>query len=244
TLGWTKGKMFMGGKLHKQGRGVSVYNAFIREKLAEANEGTWGEVGQRWRLRDFVRQHKAELSCQYSRLTATQRAHLVSELKTIRANRVKIICTNPMAIKKDADTTFDKMVDEVCCLLVIHSHTSIWSAICNRLGIQGMYMAVRSSTEQFNEPKIFFTQAASNFFCDILKLEPRDVALKFEAYVVQKLHTTGEYYCLSLDSTNGNTLEKILDYGKDGTGRKRAKKIIMNYDNYEGNIVERYGVAL
>lgn len=52
-------------------------------------------------------------------------------------------------------------------------------------------MAVRTSTEHHNEPKIFFTQGANNFFRNILKLDPRDVALKFEAYVVNKLHAPG-----------------------------------------------------
>ena len=52
-------------------------------------------------------------------------------------------------------------------------------------------MAVRSSTDHHNEPKIFFTQGAANFFRDVLKLDPQEVSLRFEAWVLNKLHTWG-----------------------------------------------------
>lgn len=50
-------------------------------------------------------------------------------------------------------------------------------------------MDVRSTSDHYNEPKLYCTQGAINFFQEVLKVDPRDLALRFEAWVLNKLHT-------------------------------------------------------
>ena len=70
-------------------------------------------VGERWKLTHFVRAHVLDLRKKYSRLTDAQKAQLTKELKADHENKTTIVRTNPMAIKKDVDATFNGMVAEV-----------------------------------------------------------------------------------------------------------------------------------
>ena len=45
-------------------------------------------------------------------------------------------------------------------------------------------MAVRGSVEDYHEPKVFFSEKAERFVKQVLKLEPRELALKLEAWAV------------------------------------------------------------
>jgi hypothetical protein len=48
-------------------------------------------------------------------------------------------------------------------------------------------MAVRGSVEDYTEPKLFFSEKALRFVKDVLQLEPKTLALKFEAWCVSGL---------------------------------------------------------
>jgi len=57
-----------------------------------------------------------------------------------------------------------------------------WTSLCQRTGIQGFYVAMRGSIEDFNELKVFFSDVAMKFVRDVLNIEPRLLALKLEAW--------------------------------------------------------------
>ena len=64
-------------------------------------------------------------------------------------------------------------------------------------GIEGFYVAVRRSVEDYNEPKFFFSNKALRFVKDVFEIKPQQLALKFEAWCVSRL---GE-----LTNASGNT---------------------------------------
>lgn len=60
---------------------------------------------------------------------------------------------------------------------------SQWNSIAFRTGMEGFYVAVRGSTEDYADPKVHFTPQAAQFFQDHLGLDPVNVALQLEAWV-------------------------------------------------------------
>ena len=54
-------------------------------------------------------------------------------------------------------------------------------------GIEGFYIAVRGSMEDYNEPKLFFSDKGLQFVKEVLNIEPQQLALKFEAWCVSGL---------------------------------------------------------
>ncbi|KAG2145705.1 hypothetical protein BD769DRAFT_1660813 [Suillus cothurnatus] len=124
-----------------------------------------------------------------------------------------------------------------------------WTAINARTSMEGFYIAVRGDLEHFHEAKLFLTAKAKSFIKDVLHFEPKHLALKFESWVVGNF---GEE--TSRSATQRLPLAKIISLcrkniqnGLDNILQKNnlaSKKIPMNYDNYEKNIVEVYAVAM
>ena len=54
-------------------------------------------------------------------------------------------------------------------------------------GVEGFYVAVRGSVEDYHKPKLFFSDKALRFVKDVLEIEPQQLALKFEAWCVSRL---------------------------------------------------------
>ncbi|KAI0245902.1 hypothetical protein BJV78DRAFT_1158297 [Lactifluus subvellereus] len=94
--------------------------------------------------------------------------------------------------------------------------------------IEGFYMAVRGSVEDYTEPKLFFSEKALRFMKDVLQLEPKTLALKFEACACPHKGTYSEQ-------------DEILQKGGIRIGKKAVE---MNYHNYQLKIVEKYGIEL
>jgi len=51
-------------------------------------------------------------------------------------------------------------------------------------GVQGFYIAVRGSVEDYNEPKVYFSDKAVSFVKNVLKMEPQHLALRLESWAV------------------------------------------------------------
>lgn len=88
-------------------------------------------------------------------------------------------------------------------------------------GVEGFYIAVRGSVEDYHEPKLFFSDKALRFVKDVLDIEPQQLALKFEAWCVSGLgnnefieHENKNAYLLGTDkskkSTRAPTRSKII----------------------------------
>jgi hypothetical protein len=85
-----------------------------------------------------------------------------------------------------------------------------WTAISQRTGIEGFYVVVRGSTEDLNEPKMYFSSKAESFVKEVLHLEPHHLGLKLEAWVVSGLAGAGSSVCLQTCYANDTSSQIIL----------------------------------
>ncbi|KAG0692931.1 hypothetical protein DFH29DRAFT_1007900 [Suillus ampliporus] len=229
SLKWTRAEL-NGSRLTRQRRKASAWNAFVRGKLNEANE-TRGP-GQRYRLPAFISAHHTELQRTYTRLSETEKKKLRLGIDDLRTMRVNIVRSNPKALLKDVNSTFNAMEKE-------------WTAINARTSMEGFYIAVRGDLEHYHEAKLFLTAKAKSFIKDVLHFEPKLLALKFESWVVGNFGAES-----SMSTTQRLPLSKLVSLcrqniqdGLDNILQKNelaSKKIPMNYENYEKRIVEVY----
>ncbi|KAI0249688.1 hypothetical protein BJV78DRAFT_1075308, partial [Lactifluus subvellereus] len=99
------------------------------------------EVGKRYRLTEFLRKKGSSLRRQYRTLTMEEKNLLAKEIDVVREQRVKTRRANPKAVQRDVTTAFSSM-------------EQTWISIISRTGIEGFYMAVRGSVEDYTEPKL------------------------------------------------------------------------------------------
>jgi hypothetical protein len=59
--------------------------------------------------------------------------------------------------------------------------------VLQRTGAEGFYIAVRGDVCEYHAPKVFMSNKALQFTKTVLKMEPKDLALKFESWVVSGL---------------------------------------------------------
>ncbi|EGO18786.1 hypothetical protein SERLADRAFT_412026 [Serpula lacrymans var. lacrymans S7.9] len=107
SLKWTKNQLFFLNHLRQQKRWVNIWNAFLMDKLQQANKGR--SVGERIRLLDFIRIHKDDLLKVYQQLLLADRQQL--ELKAVKAcqKKLTIIRANPKALLHDVNAIFTAM---------------------------------------------------------------------------------------------------------------------------------------
>ncbi|KAH7910715.1 hypothetical protein BJ138DRAFT_1008139, partial [Hygrophoropsis aurantiaca] len=236
SLKWTRNQLFLKSRMLNQRRRVNPWNAFLKSKLSEENRGR--SPGTRVKLTQFVAENKTALLQAYKKLTPAEKSVLETDVLTARQASTKTARANPKALLHDFNANFAAMDREVSC------KPFIWKALCARTGVEGFYVAVRGSVEDFGEPKMFFTSKADNFARTVLDIEPRKLALKLESWVVSDLGPT---------QTRQRPLNKLISACRTHIQDELEfilveKKIFgthkMNYENYERAVVERFGVAL
>ncbi|KAG1767338.1 hypothetical protein EV702DRAFT_980156 [Suillus placidus] len=242
SLKWTRSQLFLRSRMLMQNRRVNAWNAFVRAKLQDANDGL--EKGERIKLTNFIAENKAGLLRAYGQLTVAEKRVYNAQVLQARQEKSSAARANPKAVWHDMNATFTSMDHEVgaACSLVICLHSLHWTALCARMGMECFYIAVRGGIEDLSELKIFFTKKAQKFVSSILRVEPRHLGLKLEVFVVGKLSTN-----------NSRPLNKLIaecrELIQDGLGfilleQNDLHKMKMNYRNYECAIVEHCGVAL
>ncbi|KAG2107567.1 hypothetical protein BD769DRAFT_1366215, partial [Suillus cothurnatus] len=229
---WTRRQLYLGGKIVCRQRAPNAWNGFIRQRLNDINEGL--SRGDRWKLTEFIEDHKETLKHDYSKLTAAQKNVFVIQVMKKRVENQKIVRNNPKAVQRNMLASFAAMDQE-------------WTALCSQLGIEGFYIAVQGGIKDLSGPKLFFSEKAEKFAHAVLDLEPRCLALKLEAFVVSGLDT-------NVSTTQPRSLNKMISACRthlqdelDYILRENKitdHKITMNYANYKRSIVERYGVTL
>ncbi|KAG1751318.1 uncharacterized protein EDB91DRAFT_1243592 [Suillus paluster] len=170
------------------------------------------------------------------RLSEPEKKKLRLGIDDLRAMRVNIVRSNPKALLKDVNSTFNTMEKE-------------WTAINARTSMEGFYIAVRGDLEHYHEAKLFLTAKAKSFIKDVLHFEPKLLALKSESWVVGNFGAES-----SMSTTQRLPLSKLVSLcrqniqdGLDNILQKNklaSKKIPMNYDNYEKRIVKVYAIAI
>ncbi|KAF8836262.1 hypothetical protein BDN67DRAFT_911511, partial [Paxillus ammoniavirescens] len=129
-------------------RCVNSWNTFLKEKLHDANNDH--KPGNHFKLPQFVAQHKDELLREYQKLTPAQQPALNVKVHTAREAKVPTTWANPKAINHLVSTAF---------LTMDHD----WTALCLKTGMEGFFMAVHGSIEDYTELKLFFTEKAKKF---------------------------------------------------------------------------------
>ncbi|KAG2743372.1 hypothetical protein P692DRAFT_201688353, partial [Suillus brevipes Sb2] len=248
SLKWTRNQLFLRSCMLQQTRRVNSWNAFVKARLQDANEGLGR--GDRLKLTAFIAENKARLLRDYGRLTvAEKQAYNVDVLKSREAKN-RTARANPKAVKHDMNAAFTSMDREVrtwgASLCAEESKGARWMALHARTGMEGFYVAVRGGIEDLVEPKIFFTERSQKFVQDVLGIEPQHLGLKLEAFVISKLD---ERVTLNrqrpLNKLISDCRELIQDELEFFLMEKNVSgKVRMNYTNYERAIVERYGVEL
>ncbi|KAG1732304.1 hypothetical protein EDB19DRAFT_1609349, partial [Suillus lakei] len=97
--------------LTRQRRKASAWNAFVRGKLNEANEARG--PGQRYRLPAFISAHHTELQRTYRKLSESEKKKLRLDIDDLRTTWVNIVQSNPKALLKDVNSTFNTMEKEL-----------------------------------------------------------------------------------------------------------------------------------
>ncbi|KAI0245252.1 hypothetical protein BJV78DRAFT_1074948, partial [Lactifluus subvellereus] len=95
------------------------------------------EVGKCYCLTEFLRKKGSSLRCQYHTLTMEEKNLLAKEID----QHVKTRQANPKAVQRDVTAAFSSM-------------EQTWISIISHTGIEGFYMAVRGSVEDYTEPKL------------------------------------------------------------------------------------------
>jgi hypothetical protein len=130
---WTKNQLFLGRVRCR----ANPWNAYVRERLRAANEGQFHllylqdgktltstidlETGQRYRLTEYIRQHKQKLLHDYEKLSRKEKGLLASNIVTVREERMKVVRANPKGVQRDVNATFTNMEHEVSSLYQLTS---------------------------------------------------------------------------------------------------------------------------
>ncbi|EGN93405.1 hypothetical protein SERLA73DRAFT_156345 [Serpula lacrymans var. lacrymans S7.3] len=245
SLKWTKNQLFFLNHLRQQKRWVNIWNAFLMDKLQQANKGR--SVGERIRLLDFIRIHKDDLLKVYQQLLLADRQQL--ELKAVKAcqKKLTIIRANPKALLHDVNAIFTAMDQDVkwtksLCPCEFTNNTWKWTALSTQTGMDGFYVAVRGGCRRLCRAQGVCSEKAEQFSTDILGHEPRNLALKLEAYIISASSVNCQHPPNKLISESHTIIQDELEFILHSNNGSRAIK--MNYNNYEKKIVEHYGIAL
>ncbi|KAG2030361.1 hypothetical protein BDR03DRAFT_987134, partial [Suillus americanus] len=132
--------------------------------------------------------------------------------------RENVTCTNPKALQKDVKSTFKTMQTE------------------SNSGLASKH--VQASRES----------KVRSFIKDVLGMELKHFALKVESWVVGNFDSAGtasqQLSLTKLVSLCHQHIQDGLDIILPTLSHPPNKKVKMNYNNYEGKIMETYGIAL
>ncbi|KAG0703206.1 hypothetical protein DFH29DRAFT_981989 [Suillus ampliporus] len=249
SVKWTRNQLFLRSRMLQKTRGVNSWNAFVKARLNDENEGLGR--GDCTKLMAFIAENKAMLLPDYCKLTfAEKQAYNACVLKDREAKN----CTahsNPNAVKHDVNAAFTFMDHTTTDTTEIYHQ---WTALHACTGLEGFYVAVRGRIEDLAELKIFFTEKSQKFVRDILGIEPQHLRLKLEAFVISKLgmlslSSSYEHVTLDCQWPLNKLISECCELIQDNLEfilmeKNVSGKVKMNYTNYERAIVERHGVEL
>jgi hypothetical protein len=189
TLKWTCTQLFLN-SVFRERRRVNTWNAFLKEKLREANSGCG--KGDHFKLPAFVARYKNELLAEYQKLTPVQKQGMIAKVQVARAAKAPPAHANPKAVNQAITAAFSRMDQEVWLSFLMLTGNSQWMALCTKTGMEGFFIAVRGTVEDHAEPKVFFTEKADKFVRTVLDVKSRCLALRLESWVVSGIgkHST------------------------------------------------------
>ncbi|KAJ7075100.1 hypothetical protein B0H15DRAFT_956759 [Mycena belliarum] len=211
------------GSTFKAKRAVTLYNAKISALMKDLNEGLG--VGERHRITDVKRMVRDDPSM-LDDFTEEEEAEMLADLLEKRKLKRTGARANNIAAVADAKRAMDRLLEEM-------------TGLAERTGMLGFAMFTRGHLHDTTVPVTIQSWGALDFFREILKRDPADVAALLELWAVSRDRgTTGADTLLSMQKEG----TFIITSGLQAIVRKMNAK--MNYENYIKGVVEKYNVGL
>ncbi|KAJ7209893.1 hypothetical protein B0H12DRAFT_971763, partial [Mycena haematopus] len=209
----------------KTKRKVSLYNAKISRIMADLNGGR--DLGDRYKIPDVKRMVNADPSM-LDGFTEEEEREMVADVLQKRTLKFRGTRANNVAASADAKRTVERLMVEI-------------TALAERAGMMGFAMFTRGHIHDRSIPVTIQSWGALEFFREVLKKDPADVATLFELWAVSRERGTRD--------TGADTL---LAMQQECTGMIKAglqtalkkTKVAMNYENYIKALVEGKNVGL
>ncbi|TFK60512.1 hypothetical protein BDN72DRAFT_864296 [Pluteus cervinus] len=223
---WASAQMYIP---ERRKRAPSAWNGFIREKFRIVNDGS------RQQLVEFLRTHNAGLRAEYKSLSIQQRELLIRNIQTV-PKTCKIIRDTPRANCRRVTAGFNKLRAMLTSLVAL-------------TGLELMVLGVRGKYKDINKPEVFCTARMEDFAEDVLGMSAEELVLKADGYVVSGLRLgnrpTSDLPRGKLVGKCRTQIQKGLQDIVNSTRNTSSKRrTIMNYENYERRVVEKYSIAL
>ncbi|KAI0687956.1 hypothetical protein BC835DRAFT_1419558 [Cytidiella melzeri] len=204
----------------------SVWNAWLHYKYQEVNADV--PVEERIPLCNVQRDYANE----YYSLTEEEKQHYVHVYKAYRDEKKS--APRPTAREKIQDVVnTSKKIEQLMI------------GLDNRVGIQGMFCIVRSSTDFAMDPRWFFTSTELEKYLEIAvrKWDTPKIGAQIEAYAVAGGSITGLLRTSKMKARwlKSQIRDKISALLVEITGNENVK---MNYVSFEEAIVERFHIIL
>ncbi|KAI0060328.1 hypothetical protein BV25DRAFT_1917933 [Artomyces pyxidatus] len=246
SMAWVTGQLYVGSKKLGKSR-KNAWAAFLRNRLAIANQDL--PAGARMSVVQFIRKKATELREEFKALSPEELEALREESAELRKEKATSVRQSQKSVDKDFAASFNGVNQEI-------------QSIIQRTGCEVMMVAVRGNVSHYQAPHTFFSPRGESFVKQGLERGPGDLALQFEGFVVGGVDkgkgakstmtqvvsscrsaiqsglgelNQAEPMHLLLTSTDEILFQKF---------RHTPGSVEINYSNYEGKIVERYGVDL
>ncbi|GBE84395.1 hypothetical protein SCP_0603740 [Sparassis crispa] len=219
--------MFTGGASLQNRRKTTAFNSWSHHLAKTANEGVLAGEGSN------ILELQQENIDDYHSLTTAQKAELVQELEKEKTSCMVGLRLNQCGRTQD--------VNNVCKKIKALLH-----GLKCRVGVEGFFCLVRNTTDFHMPPRWYFSsQELDKYLRGAIKKgwDPANIGALAEALAVAScdfmsfLRTSKS----KADWLKGEIRDKINTMLVEITGNSKA---VMNYVNYERDIVLKYGITL
>ncbi|KAG2028508.1 hypothetical protein BDR03DRAFT_842211, partial [Suillus americanus] len=107
SVKWTRNQLFLRSRMLQKTRGVNSWNAFVKARLKDENEGQCR--GDRTKLTAFIAENKATLLRDYRKLTFAEKQAYNACVLEDRQEKNRTARSNPKAVKHDVNAAFTSM---------------------------------------------------------------------------------------------------------------------------------------
>ncbi|KAJ6456534.1 hypothetical protein C8R45DRAFT_943718 [Mycena sanguinolenta] len=204
---------------------VSLYNAKISRIMGRLNAGR--SVGDRYTMPEVKRMAMEDPSMLEGFMEAEKRKReMIAQIIAKHKAKARGTHMNNLSAATDAKRTMDRLMVEITNLV-------------EQVGMIGFAMFSRGHVHDQTLPVTIESWGAMEFFREVLKKDPADVATLFELWAVSQEHGKTKKNKLLKMQQEGTSIVKSGLYAILG-----VTKCAMNYDNYIPKLVQGKGVGL
>ncbi|KAJ7134940.1 hypothetical protein C8R43DRAFT_1132858 [Mycena crocata] len=201
----------------------SLYNTKISRIMGDLNEGL--DLGERYKMTQVKAMVKSDPTL-LTKFSKEEEEEMMEEAHERVQTKYRGTRANNKAAQADARKTLERLAWEI-------------TALTERSGMIGFAMFTRGHLHNTTFPMSIQSWGALEFFREILKKDPADVATWFELWAVSRERASG--------NTDGllATQKECTRIIKDGLMRElNVTKIAMNFENYINTLVLGKNIGL